>query len=400
MFFAIAGFAQEAFRVSLAGQAAAEARERSLANQRFNMMLGPVGLRFTSQFDIEANDNVRFESEDENGDIILRPQLNMQAVWRATQKNTLTFGAGFGYLFYLNGTEPNSFYVTPGTDLSFDVYIKDFVVNLHNRFSYTPDVSDQPNVSGVGSLNTLENTSGVGVTWDLNKAVVNFGYDHTIYRVLTEGFERNNRSLDLVNLRGGLLLDPTTIAGLQVSGGITDYESSELQDSWHVAAGPFYSKQLSGYLTFRIAAGYAAYFFSDPAMIVITNTTSEASAFYGDLSLRHRLNAAYSHSLSAGRLLQAGSFSETLDLIYVRYEADWDLFLDTSFHYSLSYEHFSEVLRESREGDRYGFSVGFSRRLTQKMTGGLNYHFYWRTSTLSSEDYVQNRLVLRLAYSF
>lgn len=403
LFAATSAPSQEAFRTSLAGQAAAEAKQRALANQNFNLRLGPVGLRFQSQLSIEGNDNVRLEDNDPKADVIVRPQFNIQGVWRVSEKNSLTFSTGIGYLIYLNSTYPNALFITPGSDLSFDLYVKDFTFNFHNRFSYTPDVSNQPQVSGVGSLETLENTSGVGVTWDLNKVILQLDYDHTIHKVTTPGFSYDNSTMDLLSLSAGFVINPTTTAGLQVSGGMTKYEENVFEDNSHIAAGPFYSIQLSDNFSLRASAGYVTYFYSNNTG---TNSSS-AGAFFGDLSLRQRVNASYAHSLSVGRLLQSGSFSETLDLIYARYEANWRLFQKTSLGFSLSYEHFTEVLRESNAADRYGFGLSLSRPLTRKLGASLQYHYFLKDSSLATANsslatgnYVQNQLALSLLYSF
>jgi hypothetical protein len=411
---AASGPAQEAFRTSLAGQAAAEAKQRALADQNFNLRLGPVGLRFQSQLSIEANDNVRLEDNDPKSDVIVRPQFNIQGVWRVSEKNSLTFSTGIGYLVYLNSTEPNALFITPGSDLSFDLYVKDFTFNFHNRFSYSPDVSNQPQISGIGTLETLENTSGLGVKWDLNKVILELDYDHNIHKVTTPGYSYNNSTMDLLSLSAGFVINPTTTAGLQVSGGMTKYEQNFFNDNSHVAAGPFYSIQLSDNFSLRASGGYVAYFYSNNTGTnnsVYSNNTgtnsSSAGAFFGDLSLRQRVNASYAHSLSVGRLLQSGSFSETLDLIYARYEANWRLFQKTSLGFSLSYEHFTEVLRESNVADRYGFGLSLSRPLTRKLGASLQYHYFLKdsslatgNSSLATGNYVQNQLALSLLYSF
>jgi len=64
--------AQEAIRASMAGQDAAEARKRA-ASEKFNVRLGPVSLRFQSMFEVEANDNARFEADHPQADLIFRP---------------------------------------------------------------------------------------------------------------------------------------------------------------------------------------------------------------------------------------------------------------------------------------------------------------------------------------
>jgi len=91
-------WAQDAFRASLAGQAAAEAKKRAAENQRYNVKLGPVSLRLVGQLGLEGTDNVKYETdENAEADFIFRPQLNLTALWRVTEKNSLNLALGFGY---------------------------------------------------------------------------------------------------------------------------------------------------------------------------------------------------------------------------------------------------------------------------------------------------------------
>jgi hypothetical protein len=156
--------AQEAFRASLAGQDAAEAKKRTLANQRFNLRLGPVSMRFQAGLASEVTDNVRNASTDEQADLSLRPQINTVAVWPVTPRNTLSFSMGLGYAKYLNATEYDGLFIAPGSDVALDLYVQDMVINFHDRFSFSQDVTGDPTVSGIGSLDRFENTVGVGAT--------------------------------------------------------------------------------------------------------------------------------------------------------------------------------------------------------------------------------------------
>jgi hypothetical protein len=391
--------AQEAYRASVAGQAAAEARQRAMQDPNYNLKLGPVTLRFSSQMSMEANDNVNLEKDNPKGDFILSPQMSMSGVWRITKKNALTFSTGVGYRYYVDGTEQGGIYVTPGTAIGFDVYVKDFVINLHDSFSYTPNVTGDPQVSGVGTLDTMENTSGIGVTWDLNQAVLSLGYDHVIHKTFNSDYSNDSRTLDLLNLSGGVRVRPTSLAGVQISGGFTDNQASSDPDSSHVAAGLFYRTQMSEYFSLSVSGGYVTYFFDSSAGNA-NGAHSTVSAFYGDLSIEQRVNAFYSHSFSAGRSLQAGTSNDTTDLIHVTYSAVWKLFRKTSFHYSLSFEHYEDTQVYTDSGERYGFGLGFSRPITRKMGGSLDYHFYDKDAKDPSQDYTQNQLVLTLGYSF
>jgi len=389
--------AQEAFRVSLAGQDAAEAKKQALANQRFNLRLGQVSLRLQAGLTTEATDNVRYSASDEQEDVSFRPQVNTLAIWPVTPKNTLSLSLGLGYAKYINATEYDGLFVSPGSDLNFDLYVKHLVLNFHDRFSFSQDVTGDPTVSGIGGLDRFENTAGMDVTWDLNKLLLNGGYDHVVFTPTEDLYSNQRRASHLFNSSGALMLNPTTFAGLQMSGGLTDYDEDLYSDNQHIGAGAFLSIQPGEYTRLRVAAGYVIYFF-EPSL---SATNSEnLDAFYADLSFNQRVNRVLTHSISVGRQLQAGYFSDSVELAYLRHGATWRLFRQTSVTTSLSYEYFRETRQQGEKGSRYGAGLGLVRPLTQKLTGSLRYLFYLKDSDVRTREYTQNRLVLDLIYRF
>ena len=172
--------AQEAVRPSLAGEAAAEARRQSIEQIPYNLLVGPVRFRFSVTTGIEYNDNINLSETDRQDDIIIRPQFNINAIWPVTQLNTLRLDLGLGYSFYTNHPEndTNGVIISPGSQLSFDIFVQDFRINIHDRFSLEQDPVSEIQLSNVADYGRFENTAGVSVLWDLNKAVLTFGYDH------------------------------------------------------------------------------------------------------------------------------------------------------------------------------------------------------------------------------
>jgi hypothetical protein len=175
---------------------------------------------------------------------------------------------------------------------------------------------------------------------------------------------------------------------------LLDYHLEELQDNQHFAAGPFLRAELSEYTTLRLGGGYVIYSldtYGNP------NLPSRVDGFYFDSSLRQRLGNLVVHTFSFGRNLQSGIDSDLIELWHVRSSANWNLLRKTGLATTLSYEHAKttdEIL------DRYGFGVTLSRTLTEHLTGSLGYQFYLKNSDLANSDYLQNRLVLNLVYTF
>jgi hypothetical protein len=411
--------AQEAFRISLAGQQAAEQRKLALEQEKLNIKLGPVGLRFTGGLTVNATDNVFAREDDERADLFVRPAVSLFSLWRLSERNALTFGMGLGYTKYVKTTQYDSLFISPDTDLSLDVYAGDFVINFHDRFSYSQDVSSDPTISGTGSLNRFENMIGTAVTWDLNKVVLTAGYDHTDFIATESEFEHLTHTADLFTAAARFIVTPTFAAGLEIGGGRLDYNEEVLQDNQHIAAGPFVMAQLSEYTQVRLAGGYVTYdlarYANTYSEVITTNVVegmevyttnlvsslpSHNDAFYFNGSVRSRLGSLLVHTLTFGRVVQSGIASDLVDLWYVRSSGSWNLFRKTSLTTSLSYEHATTSKTAGETLDRYGFGFTLSRPLTRRVTGSAGYQFFFKNSDLAGSDYLQNRLVLNVVYTF
>ena len=79
--------AQEALRLSLAGEQAAEARRKAVANlDHDNLKLGPTTWSFDAALALEASDNIRLETQHPQSDLILRPEAGARMATRAARR--------------------------------------------------------------------------------------------------------------------------------------------------------------------------------------------------------------------------------------------------------------------------------------------------------------------------
>ena len=218
-----AGRAQEAVRPSLAGEAAASARRQSTDQIPYNLLAGPVRFLFSITTGIEYNDNINLAETNKQEDIIIRPQFNIDAIWQVTQLNTLKLDIGLGYAFYLDhpNANTNGVLIQPGSQLSFDIFVQDFRINLHDRFSLQQDPVGQLQLSNVVDYGRFENTAGISVLWDLNKAVLTFGYDHYNYISTTSTFDYLNRNAEELTFSSYFAFTSTTFRTLRKSASLT-----------------------------------------------------------------------------------------------------------------------------------------------------------------------------------
>src|SRR5205823_1396602 len=117
--------AQDAVRPSLAGEAAAEARRQDIDRIPYNLMMGPVRFRVSATVGVEYNDNINFAEVNTQDDVIIRPNVDIDAIWPVTQLNTLRLDLGLGYAFYLDHSEDNTngILIAPKSQIALDIFV-------------------------------------------------------------------------------------------------------------------------------------------------------------------------------------------------------------------------------------------------------------------------------------
>jgi hypothetical protein len=424
--------AQDAIRPSLAGEAAAEARRQSIDNIPYNLQAGPIKLRFSATLGLEYNDNINLAEDDSftsftpfgpitlttraQSDFILRPQINLNALWPVTQLNTLRLDVGVGYAFYLDHSNYNTdgVLLTPGSQLAFDVFVGDFRINFHDRFSLEQDPVSEVALSNVADYGRFQNSAGVAVLWDLNQAVVTFGYDHYNFIATNSRFDYLDRNADILSASIGFTPTSTITVGLEGSVIDSYYDQNILNDSLTYSAGLFLESQLSSYLRVRVAGGYQNIDFDNTGVV---NDPHDLNDFYANLLISHRVNSVLSHNLSLGHETQLGVNSNYVTLNYARHTATWNIVNHTLLSTELFYEDADDsggtgLLFLPVPGipninpfvaehiHRYGGAITLGYQLTPHVTLGLRYQYTQKDSDQPLRDYRQNRVALDGTYSF
>jgi hypothetical protein len=425
--------AQDAIRPSLAGEAAAEARRQSIDNIPYNLQAGPIKFRFSGTLGLEYNDNINLAEDGSftttgilgnpvtltthsQSDFILRPQINLNALWPVTQLNTLRLDIGLGYAFYLDHSNynTNSVLLTPGSQLAFDVFVGDFRINFHDRFSLEQDPVDEIALSNVADYGRFQNTAGIAVLWDLNQAVVTLGYDHYNFIATNSLFDYLDRNADILSGSIGFTPTSTITVGLEGSVVNTYYDQQVLNDALNYSVGLFLESQLTSYLKVRVAGGIQNIDFDDNGIV---NDMQDVNDFYANLLISHRVNSVLNHNLSLGHETQLGVNSNYVTLNYVRHTATWNIIHNTLLSTELFYEDaddsggnglllpgviiFPNLNPFAPEHiHRYGGAITVGYQLTPHVTLGLRYQYTQKDSDLALRDYRQNRIALDGTYSF
>lgn len=391
---------QDAIRPSLAGETAAQARRQDIDRLPYNLLLGPIRFRVSATLGVEYNDNINLSEVNEQEDFILRPQLTLNALWPVTQLNTLTFDLGLGYAWYLDHSNANTngLLISPGSQIAFDVFIGDFRINFHERPSLQQDPIGQLALSNVVDYGRFENTAGVSVLWDLNKAILTLGYDHYNFISTAEDFDYLNRNAELLAGTISFAATSTTNVGVEAYSAFSYYDQNVLNDSLNLSIGAFVETQLSSNLKLRVAGGYQWIDFDNNGIV---NDSNDLSDYYANVLIGHRLNSVIRHSISAGHESQLGVNSNYIVLNYVRHTITWNIIRNTLLGTEVFYEDADDSGGFISEHlHRYGGAVTVGYQLTPHVTLGLRYQYTQKDSDVAFRDYKQNRVSVDGTYSF
>jgi len=400
------GFSQEALRISLAGDFAAESRQQAASTLGYyNLLLGPVAWRFGAGLEIDYNDNVHAEAQNSEGDIVIHPNLTAAMNWPVTTKNTLNFTIGAGYSYYLQHSDLNQLYINPGSGLAFDIYVGDFVINLHDRLSVTENSYQNQSSSGNTIYASLQNDAGMTALWDLNKAALEFGYDHVNYISLNASGQQAplpDAASENVFLNAGLRVLPEILAGVEAGGGAISYEragtnslAANSPDATQWNAGAFCSAKISEYLDVRLDAGYTV-FTPDSTS---TNFTA-STGYYFQFEVTHRVNRFVSYSLSAGHSLDFSYSGQPFDRYFANLTPQWNILRNYSISTPVGWERSSESYSQGVNYDQYTAGITIGRQLTQKLSGSVGYRFIKESSSLSNQNFINNIVSLSFSYQF
>jgi hypothetical protein len=397
---------QEAVRMSIASEQAAEARRRAATTiGYYNLKLGPTAWNFGTGLGVDYNSNVYTTESNPEGDFIFRPQINTRMLWPVSEMNSINLVLGGGYSAYVKNPNLDRAFITPGSELSFDLYAGDFWINLHDRFSITEDTYQDPTVVNSGNYSQFQNALGVATVWDLNKTVVRVGYDHVNYDSLNGGSGQNSGGQpsgysEVLSASAGYMLKPGMLLGVELGGSLLTYTTTTTNTpysnakQWNV--GGFYDTPVSDHIHFTAHAGYTVY---SPESSVAT-TTSEFNGMYAQLDITHLLNQYVSYTLSGGRTLSVAFAGGTIDRYFAHWQANWQIVRKVTLGTSFSFENGTDLYAGGETYNQYGPGISLSRSITEKLSSSLGYQLYWRDSNQPGRNYTVNVVSLNLNYTF
>jgi hypothetical protein len=353
---------------------------------------------------MDYDDNVRLQEQNPESDFILRPNVNAQMHWPVTQVNDLNFTMTAGYSAYLQHQDLDQLYINPGSGLSFNIYSGDFVINLHDRLSITENSYQNQSANGNNNYASLQNTLGANALWDLDKALIMFGYDHADYLALNSSQGQPDAASENFFLNGGLRPVPEILAGLETGLGLIHYSSSGAANSanntpdatqWNVGA--FCTATISDYLDARLDAGYTMF---TPDSTSTNYSSSASSGFYLQFLITQRVNQFFNYSLSAGRSIDLEYTGQPYERYTVRWQPNWNFLKKYTISTPLWWEQGTQIYYQANSYDQYGAGINIGRQLTQKLSSSLSYQFVKETSSQQRLNYTDNIVSLSFSYRF
>jgi len=392
---------QDAVRMSIAGAQAAEAQRRAAATVGYyNLQLGPTYWNLGTGLGTQYNSNVNLTDTNPESDFIFTPQINTRMLWPVSDQNSLNLTLGAGYSAYVQNSKLDRAFITPGSALAFDLYIEDFWINLHDRFSILENPYQDPTVAGSGNYAQFQNAAGVTTVWDLNKVVLKSVYDHVDSMPINGSQGQSAVSEEVFSLWAGYTLKPKVLLGLAGGASLINQGNTSTSTGlgngvqWNV--GPFFEAQASEYIQVSVNAGYTGFVPESEGNI----NSSDLSGGYGQASITHRLNQYVSYSLAGGRILSLSLYGSASDMYFASLGASWNLIHKVSLATSFLYYHGTATSSYNETYDQYGPQVTLSRPLTRKLSSSLSYQFYLRDSNQANRNYTVNLVSLNLNYTF
>jgi hypothetical protein len=393
--------------MSINSEALAEARQRAAAGLgHYNVKVGNTTLAFTSGLGFNYTDNPFLVSHSTNADVYVEPHMGVRVRSPVTERNSLDLALEVGYLMYVRSHQLDRLYITPVSELSFDMKVGKVLIDLHERPSITQYSYQDPTLSSQADFGVFRNTLGANGLCDLNKLVLRAGYDHVNYIYQNTGAQIPDTQMDLFYLSGGYRPTATRAVGLELGLGLIGYDRSTVtngpQNATQSSLGVFYKERLTTHLDLSLHGGYTVFAVGATTTPAGTRRNDE-SGFYVSALLNHQIHERFSYSLSGGQQVQLALLGGNYTITSVRWDGHWHFLRKTELHPYLGYERWSQVdplLGVGDQFDRVLVGLSLARDITQKLRGALSFDHIEKKDVLPALNYVLNIFSLSLEYRF
>jgi len=387
--------------ISRTGVEAADALkdERLLQKNDYNLKLGTMEFRFDGGLRQEYNDNIGLTENSKQDDFITSPHVGMEVDWPLSQLNGLNLKLDLAYAKYWNHPELDSttILITPGSLLDFNIFVHDIHFNVHDRLAIQQDPTAVPQLSNLATFRRLTNTAGASMEWDLNKVLVQGGFDHDTFTSLESRFDTLNHATDTVYTKVGCRVSEPWVVGVTGSYTMTEYDKAFQNGSTGYSGGVFADVVISEYLR---GSGDVRFQQSnyDRGGAILDNQDFQSMVF--SFSLQNQLNRFINQTAEIHRSAEAGIGSNFTDVYQANYKIAGEFIRNISSSLTFFVEHFEDSQSiTSERGFRYGISPQLEYQLFERTRLALGYQRTVKDSQLAL-DYEQNRFFIDVSHRF
>jgi len=376
-------------------------------SERYNIKMGPVQMNFSAGMGAAYNTNVNASQNGSgNSGFYLTPRVGAAIYWPYSKVNNMNLTIQSGYNYYLTGDVDNrqQFYISPGSQLAFNIFVQDVHITLYTRPSITTNPAYDPTVGGGGNYNVANNVAGINVAWDLNDVLFNVGLANSLNYSLTSDYTNQNNTGNQIYANASFLLQPYLRLGLQGSASTITYfagssqGANSLNDGISFMLGPFASGNITRYTTWSAGVGWQVSLFNEKNNPL---NTGNASNPYFYFSISNELNRYYTHGFSASFETAPSYQSNFVQLFTLSYNFSWILIRDWSLGGSLFFNNGSESPGPNSEDyNQAGFNLGLGYQLTKNWFANVYYSLIGRGSTVPGDQYSQQIIGVNLNYAF
>lgn len=402
--------AQEGLSDAMAMEAADKARAKQALISDYTFRSGDFRMLLKPSLSMEWNDNVNLTQTGQEQDFIILPTMGAIMNYPLTSQNLLQLNVTGGYWEYIKHPNLSTWYVSTESGLSFNIYVKDILINLHEQPSYVQNSVENAQVAGTGSYGTFANTAGLSVQWSSKWLALTVGYDHQDSLTTSSQFSYGNNSSDDAYTRAGYLWNSKLTTGLEGTYSFTGFNQNVLNDTASYSVGIYGDWHPDTFLEIEPRVGASFNQYSQTSAV----QTSSLNTWYADLTITHKINRSLNYSIDGGRDVSPGVQSTADVNWHVNTEITWNFIRNFSFSPQLFFQHGNQgqgstvnaglpnlpptLLQQNEVYNWYGGSLGFSYAITRRFTVGWNYQFTQRTSSLSNRGYTQNIIGIQITY--
>jgi hypothetical protein len=390
-------------------EAAAQARARQEGTQ-YTIKSGDFRMLLQPSLSLQFNDNINLTQSGKQDDFIILPDLGIIMSYPLSDRNLLQLDVTVGYQEYVKHSSLSSFYLQSGSQLSFDVYIKDILINLHDSISYVQNSAQNAQVAGTGTYGTFLNTAGVSAQWNLRYLDITAGFDHGNTIATSSQFSDNDNSTESGDLRLGYKWNSKLTTGVEGSIAYTGYSHAVLNNNTSYSGGLYGDWHPDEFLHVEPRIGYEEDQFANNSQDL---QTSNQGSWYADLNISHQITRSINYSIDIGRNVGLGVQSDANEYWYVNSSLTWNFIRNFSFAPTVFFQHGTQgqgttvlapgmtnpnLLQQTEVYNWYGGSISFNYAITKRFDAGVNYTITERTSDVAGRGYTQNVIGISISY--